>query len=438
MAREPEEIAERRRALGAQLATFRLAAELTQGQLGKAAICDRTVIAHIEKGRARGDERFWRTVDEVCRAGGVLLAGYLELAAAKAEHQRRQREQRLSNVRAKATELRRQVGTQAPPVQASALDDLRRTVLGSPDWLEVGSGADRSAGGAGCEASVVDAHRMYQLADYDESARLLSHVFSRAEAMAGATSMTAPTMTSAYLASAKLAVKLGDAALAWVAADRCLRLAAETERPSLAGIAQYQIACALLAAGHLADAEQTVATAADRLASCVKPCRDDVLSVRGALLLLLSITVARRGDAVAARANLRAAGQMAAQLGQDANWLWTAFGPTNVDIHELSVHVALGDTGRAMRLGEAINTDRLPSVLRGRRSQVHLELATAAAGQGDDCLAVLHLLEAERVATQAVSRNTMARELLVTLLSRERKSATPGLRALAARAGVLG
>jgi hypothetical protein len=42
MAREPEVIAEQRRALGARLAAFRQAADLTQGQLAKTAFCDRT------------------------------------------------------------------------------------------------------------------------------------------------------------------------------------------------------------------------------------------------------------------------------------------------------------------------------------------------------------------------------------------------------------
>jgi Helix-turn-helix domain len=48
MAREPEDLAEMRRELGAQLIVFRVAAELTQGQLAQAACCDRTNVAHIE------------------------------------------------------------------------------------------------------------------------------------------------------------------------------------------------------------------------------------------------------------------------------------------------------------------------------------------------------------------------------------------------------
>lgn len=56
MAREGAEITALRRALGEQLATFRQAADLTQKQLAGLTYCDRTHIAHLEKGRARADE----------------------------------------------------------------------------------------------------------------------------------------------------------------------------------------------------------------------------------------------------------------------------------------------------------------------------------------------------------------------------------------------
>jgi hypothetical protein len=90
-----------------------------------------------------------------------------------------------------------------------------------------------------------------------------------------------------------------------------------------------------------------------------------------------------------------------------------------------------------MQVGAGIDTDLLPKVLNGRRSQVHVDLARAATRQGDDRLAVLHLLEGERVAAQTISRNAAARSLIGELLARERKGATPGLRALASRAEVL-
>jgi transcriptional regulator with XRE-family HTH domain len=439
MAREPEDIAELRRSLGAQLATFRLAAELTQGQLAKVAFCDRTRIVHIEKGRARADERFWHAVDRACDAGGALVAAYLELEAARAEYEQRERDQRLARVRARAAELRGGRGMvgnlRGEPAGMPPLEELRRSILGHKPSHEPSA----EFGASQFYAGVVEAHRLYQRADYDGTARLLPSIVSRLE---GATSSAVPvhTKVAAYLAAAKLATKVGDPGLAWVAADRCLRLADETDRHGLIGIANYQVACALLAQGHVSDAEIAATQAAERLATQAGSVRSnvqDVISARGALLLLLALMAAQQSKRQAARQYLRDAARLAAQLGQDGNWLWTAFGPANIAIHELAVHVALGDSKAALQLGESIDTDVLPAVLRGRRSQVHLELGWAAVGQGDDSLAVLHLLEAERVAKQAVSRNATARQLLNTLLTRERKSATPGLRALAARAGAL-
>lgn len=358
----------------------------------------------------------------------------MALEAAKAEHEQRQREQRLSTVRARVAVLQGQVEGNHIRAEVPALDQLRQAVLGHA--APTGDTTDSSGTSiAHTEASIMQVHRLYQLADYDASSRLLALVLQRG------TATIPPSMTAAaYLAATKLATKLGDSGLAWVSADRCLRFATDAQRPNLVGIAHYQVACALLAAQHVAVAEQTAAIAAEQLASvATKPRirRDEALSVQGALVLLLAVIAARRDDGHAAKRHLGEASHLAEQLGRNDNRLWTAFGPTNVAIHELSVQVALGDARRAFQLGETLNTDGLPPVLRGRRSQVHLELARAAVQQGNDSLAVLHLLEAERVATQAMSRNATARNLLTTLLARERKSATLGLRALASRAGMM-
>jgi transcriptional regulator with XRE-family HTH domain len=352
-----------------------------------------------------------------------------------AEHEQREHEQGLVAVGAKVAVLQGLADGNAARVEVPALDQLRRAVLGHAGGSVPDSANSDSRHTVQVEASIVQAHRLYQLADYDATSRLLSFVLPRA-----GDALTSSMKAAGYLAAAKLATKLGDAGLAWVCADRCLRFATEAERPGLVGIAQYQVACALLAARHLAVAEQIAATAAERLASvCREAARTsrEVLSVRGALVLLLAVVAARREDGYAAKRYMHDANQLAEQLGRDDNLLWTAFGPTNVAIHELSVYVTLGEAHRAFQLSETLDTDGLPPVLRGRRSQVHLELAWACAGQGDDSLAVLHLLEAERVASQAVSRNVVARDLLTTLLARERKSTTPGLRALASRAGII-
>lgn len=299
-------------------------------------------------------------------------------------------------------------------------------------------------------AATVQAHRLYQLADYDGAAQLLPGVLTCLQGQVDAgpdecltgTLSTRHAAVAAYLAAAKLTTKLGDIALASVTADRAMTAATESEHPVLVGAATYQVACALLLTGELADAEQTLTVGAENMAcisaTTVLDCRpEELLSVRGSLLLLLAIVATRRGDHNTAQHALHNAGQLAGQLGGDGNWLWTAFGPTNVAIHELSIRSQRGDAKKAAQIAETIDTDSLPAVLRGRRSQVHIELARSAAGQADDAVAVLHLLEAERVAQQTVTRYHSARTLLSTLLARERRSVTPGLRGLATRAGVL-
>jgi hypothetical protein len=114
----------------------------------------------------------------------------------------------------------------------------------------------------------------------------------------------------------------------------------------------------------------------------------------------------------------------------------TAFGPTNVRIHATSVAVELGDPADALRQGELVDVDRLAAGLRGRRSQVHIDLAWAYGQHRNDPATVLSLLEAERVAPEVLRYNVTARELIRECLRRERRTAVPGLRGLAERTGI--
>jgi hypothetical protein len=74
-------------------------------------------------------------------------------------------------------------------------------------------------------------------------------------------------------------------------------------------------------------------------------------------------------------------------------------------------------------------------VAAGRRAQVHVDLARAWVQTArDDRQALLHLLEAERLGANVVRFNHAARDTVAVLL--QRRPRTPGLAALAERAGV--
>ncbi len=381
---EPVSAADR---LATEIRRRRRAAGLSQRELARLCGYTREYISMAERLGANVPSReLVRTLDHVLDANDTLVT----LRSHAVEEQRARR-----------------VVHRDPAGNPDLLDGVRRAMLGPPD--------EPMTDLAQANARV---HLHYQNAAYDGAARLLPRIIR------GLADSPAHAKVVTYLAAAKLATKVGDAGLAWVAADRCATHAAESGQADLAGVAGYQVAAALLAAGHLADAEQAAGAALDDVPGLGE-------DIRGSLLLLLAIMAARRDDGSLARQRLQEAARLAHV---DRNHLWTAFGPTNVAIHELGVRVALGDMKAAERLGGRIDTSRLPPQLRGRRSQIHLELAVAAGGRRADHLAVLHLLEAERVARQAIAHDAAARRLVGELLARER--ATPGLRALAVRAGV--
>ena len=85
---DPQAITEARRALGRQLATFRDAAGLIQGDLASLVHYGRSTIANVETGRQSCRRSFWESCDEVLRAGGALISAYEELKALERRQRR--------------------------------------------------------------------------------------------------------------------------------------------------------------------------------------------------------------------------------------------------------------------------------------------------------------------------------------------------------------
>ncbi|MDM4722658.1 helix-turn-helix transcriptional regulator [Micromonospora sp. WMMA1363] len=292
--------------------------------------------------------------------------------------------------------------------------------------------------------SVGRVHGLYQSARYTCAADLLPDVLGQATALTSSApgihrSSAFRLLAAAYIAASKLAAKVGDGDAALLTADRASTAARLADDPALAAVAACQAACGLMRQpGRAAEAEQVAVGSLDRLTSARPVTDPDLLSAQGALLLLAAVMAARQGNQKQASQFLTRAEGLATTLGADRNRLWTGFGPTNVVIHAVSAAVRAGNADQAIQIGTRLDTSRLPMMLVGRRAQVHVDLAAAALmSSGDSSIPVLHLLEAERVAAEVVHANVQARTLLLDLLARQRGTATPGLRPLAGRAGLL-
>jgi hypothetical protein len=140
------------------------------------------------------------------------------------------------------------------------------------------------------------------------------------------------------------------------------------------------------------------------------------------------MTAARMRDRASARTQLDQAHHAANALGRDANLLWTAFGPTNVAIHEVAVAAELGDFQRAAVLGEPINVAPMPME---RQVRHRLEVARALHFQDRQRDSLSLVLQAETKAPDQVRRHYLTHALLHEWIRSSKTTPSASLHGLA-------
>ena len=329
------------------------------------------------------------------------------------------------------------------PNGGSAPDELAdvRAFFTSYEDLLVGAPSEQVALPS-IRADIALAHRTYQATRYDEAVGMMPSLLRSVEvAHRGVPLQEQGEATigyvSAYVAAAKLLTKVGATDLAMLAADRAATKAIESDSDVARGMAVYQVTCALLRADRSDDAEHIAVGMAEQLTVIKRSDRPSLLSLAGALWLIAAVVAARKTDRGEAWRRLDEAEALAGLLGEDANHAWTAFGPTNVALHRVSVAAELGDVGEALRAAASVDPARFPEGLTSRRAQLHLDLAWAQVQRKRDAEATLHLIDAERIAPEAVRYNVLVRELLREMLHRAGRSQHRTLVDLAVRSGVI-
>ena len=327
--------------------------------------------------------------------------------------------------------------TPSANVGHTATDPVRRYVDGYSQLLTAPQTPTETAAQLTEDAEALNA--AYQAARYDEALTASPPLLAAVDALAR--SDTGPDAVRVYVAvyviTAKILHKVGESRLAALAADRA---AAMASRPGATGVdrglAAREVVGALLYTGQSAAAEALAVDMATSLEADPDAHSPDLISLRGSLLLLAAAVAARRTERFTALERLDTAEQLANQLGYDGNHCWTAFGPTNVAIHAVSVAAELGDAGEAVRLAQRVNPSDLPVGLVSRRAQLHLDLAWAYAQHRRDAEAIVQLLDAEQIAPQLIRFHPVVREAVADLVGRSRTNSGV-LHDLAIRAGVL-
>lgn len=140
--------------------------------------------------------------------------------------------------------------------------------------------------------------------------------------------------------------------------------------------------------------------------------------LRSAILSARAAKTSGPGHAQQAWAHIDAARTVAARMGTDRNDYGLAFGPSNVDQHEVAVAVELEDGDEAVRRSRTIRLARtVPSVRRGHH---YIDLARGYVMAGDYTGALRYLQEARRTAPQQTRHHPMVRETVLTIASARR------------------
>jgi transcriptional regulator with XRE-family HTH domain len=347
-------------------------------------------------------------------------------------------------LRVDVTELTGDEPSDPQPSQYAAAREIERAMM-AYDALEslIGAGTAVRAPDLGrLRLGVDQVNRAYQAARYDEAGRMLPALIRGVETAVrtcprGDVIAVSAVRAQVYQATAMVLSRVGETGLAWTAGDRAVTAAEHANAGLLAAVSAFRLAHVFIRRKQAAQAHGLVTGAASALERSGPPGDPERLSVLGGLHLAGALAAAADFDRAAADRSLSAARRVAERLGEDRNDHWTAFGPTNVRIHEVSAAVAFGDASTAVETGETLDLQRLPAGLGGRRSQVSLDLARAYAQQRHDAAAVNMLVSAEQAAPQLVRYDTATHDLLAMLLRREHRASTPQLRPLARRAGVI-
>lgn len=224
-----------------------------------------------------------------------------------------------------------------------------------------------------------------------------------------------------HLAASTLA-KIGESDLAWIAAEAAVSAGERSGDPLALASAARAGTHALLAVGRFDDAVNLGETAARWLRAELVDADPAAWSLIGMLQLRTAVAAARRQDRALTNELLDQAAAAARQVGRDANHWYTAFGPTNVELHRISTALDLQDFNIVLDRGVQVQADALP---RERSVALQLDRARANAYIANDEEALRLLLDAEASSPEIVRHSAAVREV-VKAMHRRAKSNTSG------------
>ncbi|MFE0153178.1 helix-turn-helix domain-containing protein [Nonomuraea sp. NPDC059007] len=256
------------------------------------------------------------------------------------------------------------------------------------------------------------------------------------------TSTDATSRREAYQVSADLyfllrtfTKRVGRTDLSLMVADRAVTASENADDPLRIAAAKWNLGQILLSQGEPEGAEDVAIRSIEDLRREVPERQPDQAALEGALWLVAAIASGRRHDHWTARERIQGPATEAAREAGEGNVFWTVFGSLNVGLHLVSVEMEAGEVAEALYIADQLDVNRSPSL--ERRMTFALEVARCYDQRQEDAAVILHLMNAEASGPEDLRYNTLARDLVRSLLKRARPTFQPQVRALARRVGLL-
>lgn len=226
--------------------------------------------------------------------------------------------------------------------------------------------------------------------------------------------------------------RVGRLDLALMVADRAKHAAEEADDPVRRAAAAWNLGHVLLSHNSpdtVEEAKEVALLAAEQLRTV--PSTPTSQAVEGALELVAVVSDARRRSWREARRRLERQALPLARKAGEGNVQWTVFGPTNVELHAMSIEMLAGEATEGLRLADQVDISRLPSM--ERQFTFGLDVARCYDLRRDDAAVLVHLLSLEDLAPEDLSRSPLARDMVQDLQQRMRPTFRRQVDALADR-----
>ncbi|MGH3931946.1 MAG: helix-turn-helix domain-containing protein [Pseudonocardiaceae bacterium] len=219
--------------------------------------------------------------------------------------------------------------------------------------------------------------------------------------------------------------------LVFLAADRSMSAAQEADDPvAIAGSAWY-LAHVFRESGQLDSAEQVVKDTAGLLKPGLATASAEHMAMWGSLQLATGLTAACAYDFGMAWHFWDTANEVAQRLGADYWHPVNGFGPVDMQVYGVSIDVALGRHGDALRRAQNIEVATICSA--GERSRYLIDVARGCVARRDDVAAMHVLSKAYQESPEMVKYGRYGRSVTQELMERNHSMIRSDIRTLAGK-----